>query len=119
MNAFESEWISIGAVTDIPREGARCVDAGALRVAVFRTAEDDVYAIEDRCPHRGGPLSQGIVHGGCVTCPLHNMVIALDTGEAQGADEGHVTTFRTQVRDGIIFIAASDIASIAQTASAA
>ena len=64
-----------------------------MTIAVFRTVDDQVFAIEDHCPHRGGPLSQGIVHGGCVTCPLHNWVIALETGEAQGADEGAVTTY--------------------------
>ena len=58
------------------------------KIAVFRTADDQVFAIEDRCPHKGGPLSQGIVHGAAVTCPLHNWVISLETGKALGADEG-------------------------------
>ncbi|WP_114389584.1 nitrite reductase small subunit NirD [Notoacmeibacter marinus] len=111
MNAIETKWIAVGSIADIPREGARCVEAGALRIAIFRTVDDDVYAIEDRCPHKGGPLSQGIVHGGCVTCPLHNMVIALESGEAQGADEGRVTVFRTRQRDGLIFVSGADIAS--------
>jgi len=64
-----------------------------MTIAVFRTADDHVFALEDRCPHRRGPLSQGIVHDGCVTCPLHNWVISLESGEAQGADEGSVATF--------------------------
>ena len=59
---------------------------------MFRTADDRVFAIEDHCPHKGGPLSQGIVHGASVTCPLHNWVISLETGKALGADEGCVRT---------------------------
>ena len=81
-------WSKIGSINDIPRRGARCVATPRGRIAVFRTADDQVFAIEDRCPHKGGPLSQGIVHGTSVTCPLHNWVISLETGKALGADEG-------------------------------
>jgi len=88
-----TEWIEIGTLADVPPRGARCIDTPIGRIAVFRTADDAVYAIEDRCPHRGGPLSQGIVHGAQVTCPLHSWVFSLQTGEAQGADEGRVRTF--------------------------
>ena len=70
---------------------------GDVQIAVFRTDDDHFYAIEDRCPHRGGPLSQGIVHDGCVTCPLHNWVISLESGEAQGADDGEVRTYPVKV----------------------
>lgn len=93
MNAFTESWVAIGLLTDIPRRGARCVRRGGMTIAVFRTADDHVFALEDRCPHRKGPLSQGIVHDGCVTCPLHNWVISLESGEARGADEGSVATF--------------------------
>jgi nitrite reductase [NAD(P)H] small subunit len=93
MNALTENWIAIGSLSDIPRRGARCVERGGMTIAVFRTADDHVFALEDRCPHRRGPLSQGIVHDGCVTCPLHNWVISLESGEAQGADEGSVATF--------------------------
>ena len=72
---------------------------GEITIAVFRTADNRVFALEDRCPHRNGPLSQGIVHDACVTCPLHNWVISLETGLAQGADEGAVRTFPLK-RDG-------------------
>ncbi|NIJ40660.1 nitrite reductase (NADH) small subunit [Parvibaculum indicum] len=92
-------WIEIGNLSDIPLRGARCLETPAGRIAVFRTAADEVYAIEDRCPHKGGPLSQGIVHGTGVTCPLHNWVMSLETGEALGADEGAVRTFDLK-RDG-------------------
>ena len=106
-------WIEIGRLSDIPRRGARCLDTPAGRIAVFRTAGDEIYAIEDRCPHKGGPLSQGIVHGAHVTCPLHNWVISMETGLAEGADEGAVRTFALR-RDGErIFVDATTMLTIA------
>lgn len=102
-----ADWIEIGAVTDIPRRGARCVNTPNGKIAVFRTMEDQVFAIDDKCPHKNGPLSQGIVHGAFVTCPLHNWVFSLETGEAQGADEGQVATVPLKVEDGRILMAAS------------
>lgn len=99
-----TNWIEIGGITDIPLRGARCINTPAGRIAVFRTAENQVFAIENRCPHKGGPLSEGIVHGASVTCPLHNWVFDLATGEAQGADEGQVETFPVEVVEGRIFI---------------
>ena len=101
------EFIAIGAWADIPRRGARCVDTPKGRIAVFRTAEDRFFAIEDRCPHKKGPLSQGIVHGDAVTCPLHNWVISLETGQALGADEGAVRTFPLK-QDGDTLLIARD-----------
>jgi len=97
MDEGTASWIAIGHTEDIPIRGARCVKNGDVQIAVFRTDDDHFYAIEDRCPHRGGPLSQGIVHDGCVTCPLHNWVISLESGEAQGADQGEVKTYPVKV----------------------
>ena len=88
MTIMEPVWIDIGTLEDIPVRGARVVKTAKGCIAVFRTADDEVFALNDRCPHKGGPLSQGIVHGHSVTCPLHNWVIALDSGEAQGTDKG-------------------------------
>jgi nitrite reductase (NADH) small subunit len=96
--------LDIGALTDIPRNGARVVKTRAGCVAIFRTATDQVFALDDRCPHKGGPLSEGIVHGTGVTCPLHNWVFDLNTGMAQGADEGRVATHPVTVKDGRILI---------------
>jgi nitrite reductase (NADH) small subunit len=98
-------WIAIGTLSDIPQRGARCVDTPSGKIAVFRTAEDRVFAIDDHCPHKGGPLSQGIVHGAAVTCPLHNWVISLETGKALGADEGCVHTIPVKVEGDMLFIA--------------
>ena len=98
-------WIAIGTLSDIPQRGARCVDTPAGKIAVFRMAEDRVFAIDDHCPHKGGPLSQGIVHGAAVTCPLHNWVISLETGKALGADEGCVRTIPVKVDGDRVLIA--------------
>ena len=93
----QPRFVPIGHLDDIPRRGARCVFTPLGRVAVFRTAGDRVFATEDRCPHKGGPLSQGIVHDGSVTCPLHNQVIDLESGRMVGPDVGQVRIFATRV----------------------
>lgn len=98
-------WAKIGSLNDIPRRGARCVATPRGRIAVFRTADDQVFALHDHCPHKGGPLSQGIVHGTSVTCPLHNWVISLETGKALGADQGEVRTISLKVEGEQIFVA--------------
>ena len=98
------EWIEVGSINDIPRLGARVVKSGHGDIAVFRNADDEVFALLDRCPHKGGPLSQGIVHGKSVTCPLHNWVLGLDDGEAKGPDVGCATTFPAKVENDVIFL---------------
>lgn len=101
-------WLDIGALDDIPSQGARIVKTKRGCVAVFRTAKDEVFALDDRCPHKGGPLSQGIVHDRSVTCPLHNWVISLESGQAQGADEGQVRSYRLKVERGRILLDMSE-----------
>lgn len=105
MNALMQNWVAIGSLSDIPRRGARCVKNGDMTIAVFRTVDDRVFALEDKCPHRNGPLSQGIVHDGCVTCPLHNWVISLETGLAQGVDEGSTASFPVKVDGDTVLLA--------------
>jgi len=105
-----ANWTHIGLISDIPRRGARCVNTTMGRIAVFRTADDRVFAMEDRCPHKGGPLSQGIVHGASVTCPLHNWVISLETGKALGADDGAVRMIPIMVEGEQLLIAPEDLA---------
>ena len=99
-----SAWIEIGRLEDIPRLGARVVRRPERNVAIFRTATDQVFALEDRCPHKGGPLSQGIVHGCRVTCPLHNMVIELESGVAVAPDEGVAAKVPVKIESGRIFL---------------
>ncbi|MCF6433223.1 nitrite reductase small subunit NirD [Leisingera sp. MMG026] len=97
-------WIDIGHISDIPLHGARVVKTSVGCVALFRTSEDKVLAADDRCPHKGGPLSEGIVHGQSVTCPLHNWVFDLNTGEAQGADAGRIETYPLRIESGRLLI---------------
>ena len=100
-------WIDIGTVEDIPLRGARKVKTPLGCIAVFRTEEQTVFATSNVCPHKGGPLNEGIVHGHKVTCPLHNWVFDLETGEAQGADDGRIDTYLAKVEEGRILIDAS------------
>jgi nitrite reductase (NADH) small subunit len=100
-------WRKVCKIEDIPRLGARVVRrraCGAAAVAVFRTRDDRVFALEDKCPHRGGPLSQGIVHGARVTCPLHDWQVDLDTGAAVAPDEGGTRHYPVRVEDGAVFV---------------
>ena len=99
-----SDKIAIGALEDIRPRAARLVKTDFGCIAIFRTADDQVFALDDRCPHKGGPLSNGIQHGHAVTCPLHNWVIDLNTGAAQGADEGRVRTYPVSVENGRIML---------------
>ena len=92
-----SDWFDICAFDDVPALGARTVRIGAHEIAVFRTADDHVFALENKCPHKGGPLSEGIVHGRKVACPLHNWVIDLESGEATGADHGCAEEFAVEI----------------------
>lgn len=108
MNATQHQtdfdWVRIGTIDDIPVQGSRRVMNGETKIAVFRTAGDRIHALEDKCPHKAGPLSEGLVHDGCVTCPLHNWVISLETGAAQGADEGQTATYPVRLDGREIFL---------------
>ena len=109
-----SRWIPICAVDDIPVLGARRVAREqGLAVAVFRSAEDRVFALLDRCPHKGGPLSQGIVFGESVACPLHNWSIGLADGCAKAPDEGCTPRFSCRVDGGRVFLDATELATLA------
>lgn len=96
-------WIDIGAVTDVPLRGARKLKTKLGCVAVFRTDEAEIFATQGTCPHKGGPLADGIVHGTSVTCPLHNWVFDLTTGAARGEDAG-IATYPVRVENGRILI---------------
>ena len=99
-----TNWIEIGALDDIPVLGSRVVRTASGNIAVFRTADDEVFALDDRCPHKGGPLSQGIVHNKRVTCPLHNFVIELRSGVAVAPDEGCTRAHPAKVENNIVWL---------------
>ncbi len=98
-------WVDVARLEDIPRLGSRVVATAKGAVALFRTADDSVFAVDDHCPHKGGPLSQGIVHGQAVTCPLHNWVIDLASGEAQAPDVGCVKRTPVKLEQGRVLLA--------------
>ncbi|MDH5361658.1 MAG: nitrite reductase small subunit NirD, partial [Gammaproteobacteria bacterium] len=89
----EQNWIEVGVINEVPRLGARVVETVKGNIAVFRNADDEIFALRDKCPHKGGPLSQGIVHGKKVACPLHDWKIHLDTGDAVAPDEGCAASY--------------------------
>ncbi|WP_221932685.1 nitrite reductase small subunit NirD [Ferrovibrio terrae] len=101
---MSNDWLDIGTLNDIPKRAARVVKTVRGDIAIFRTMDDQVFALDDKCPHKGGPLSQGIVQGDSVTCPLHNWVISLKTGEAQGADQGCTRTIAVKLQEGRILL---------------
>ena len=108
------DWTLICALTDIPVLGSRRVArTQGLDVAVFRNSQDEVFALLDRCPHKGGPLSQGIVFGTSVACPLHNWTIGLDSGCARAPDEGCTPRFAVKVDAGVVQLNTHELASLA------
>jgi len=96
---IERLYTDICNVDDIPRQGSRRILTPAGEIAIFRTLDDEIYALKNQCPHKKGPLSEGIVHSHHVTCPLHNWVISLKTGEAQGSDKGCTPTLPVKIDD--------------------
>jgi nitrite reductase (NADH) small subunit len=99
-----STWVRVCRLEDIPPLGARVVHREAGDIAVFRNAGNEVFALADRCPHKGGPLSQGIVHGNKVACPLHGWNIRLEDGRAVAPDEGCAATFPVRIESGEVFL---------------
>ncbi len=112
---MSTPWMDIGALDSVPVQGARVVKTERGCIAVFRPTPDAVFALEDRCPHKDGPLSQGIVHGNAVTCPLHNWVISLETGAALGADEGQVRRYAVRIAGGRLLL---DVSALTARAAA-
>lgn len=99
------EWTAICHVEDIPRLGSRVVrQTGADNIAVFRASDDHIFAMVDRCPHKGGPLSAGLIHGHAVTCPLHGWNINLENGLAHAPDEGCAHKIAVKVEEGRVFL---------------
>lgn len=101
----DPQWLDVGPVEQLPALGARTLPVqDGEEIAIFRTASGAVYALVNRCPHKQGPLSQGIVHDTTVTCPLHNWRISLVTGEALGEDEGCTPVIPVKIDGGRILI---------------
>ena len=97
-------WVDVGTIDDVPPLGARRVETPGGEIAIFRTAKDDIFALDNRCPHKGGPLSEGIVHGESVTCPLHNLVLSLIDGTADDPSEGCAKSHPVRVEGGRLLL---------------
>ena len=106
-----TNWTEVVALEDIPKLGSRVIKTDTIDIAVFRNASDQVFAMKDECPHKKGPLSQGIIHGTSVTCPLHNWNIDLATGEALGPDEGCTNVYPVKVESGVVYISFTQAAA--------
>jgi nitrite reductase (NADH) small subunit len=120
MSELAPAWTRICRVDDIPVLGSRRVArAHGPEVALFRAADDHVFALLDRCPHKGGPLSQGIVFGHSVACPLHNWTISLEDGQAREPDKGCTARFAVKVEAGEVFLDAQELAVKAVSSEAA
>lgn len=104
MTATTKNWTKIGPLDEIKPLGARVIKRASGDIAVFRAESDEVFALDNKCPHKGGPLSDGIVHGCRITCPLHNWVMELETGVAVAPDEGETKTWPVKVEGGVIFV---------------
>ena len=103
---MDENWLDVGNTAEVPFRGSRIVSTARGNIAIFKSAEGRIFALWDKCPHKGGPLSQGIVHGDSVTCPLHNWVIGLETGEVQGPDGGCARKVSVKVDGGRIYLSA-------------
>jgi len=103
-DAMKENWIEVCKLDEIPPSQARTVQAGDTMVAVFRLTDDRVKAVENRCPHKQGPLAEGIISGDDILCPLHNWRISLDSGEVAAPDEGCVKTYPVKVENGQVFL---------------
>jgi nitrite reductase (NADH) small subunit len=112
---MKNAWLEVCLLEEIPVLGSRIIRRDGGDIAVFRTGDNEVFALRDSCPHKGGPLSQGIVFGKRVACPLHNWVINLDDGKAQEPDEGCALRYTCKVENGMVFVDPTSI-SAAQTA---
>ena len=111
---MSEQWIKICSVDDIPILGSRVFKRpGASDIAVFRNTQDTVFALEDKCPHKGGPLSQGIVFGERVACPLHNWTIELTTGCAVAPDQGCAKRFNLLNQRGEIYLDRNELTGVA------
>ena len=104
MTTVTDEWVKVAEVDQVPPLSGRVVRTKEGEIALFHAGDGQFYAIDNKCPHKGGPLSEGIVHDCHVTCPLHNWVLNLKTGAAEAPDEGKVATYQVKVEDGAIYL---------------
>lgn len=103
-------WLDICALDEINPLGSRVVAGPKGDIAIFLAADDQVFALDDRCPHKGGPLSQGLIYGKRVACPLHNWQIELESGEAVAPDQGCAHRHPVRVENGRVLLGLDSVA---------
>lgn len=103
-----SQWVKVAALQDIPQLGARVVRSKDLEIGVFRLADDRIFAVNNRCPHKGGPLSEGIVYGDKIACPMHSWKISLVDGVADAPDVGQTACYNTKTEAGVVYLELKD-----------
>ncbi len=103
-----ARWIKVCRPEDIPELGARVIRRTGGDIAVFRNSEGECFALLDRCPHKGGPLSQGIVFGRSVACPLHGWIVRLEDGCAEAPDTGCTRSFPVKIENGEVLLQLPD-----------
>ncbi|WP_223589121.1 nitrite reductase small subunit NirD [Neobacillus bataviensis] len=96
--------ILVGKAEDLPQKLGKTVTIGRKEIAVFKLENGKIHAIENRCPHKGGVLAEGIVSGEFVYCPLHDWKISVMDGRVQAPDVGCVQSYPVEIRDGQVFI---------------
>ncbi len=99
-----SNWVRVAPLEEIPKLGARVVRSKDIDIGVFRLEDGRIYAVNNSCPHKGGPLSEGIVYGDKIACPLHSWKISLVDGKADEPDEGTTACFNTKIEDGVVYL---------------
>lgn len=98
-------WHDVGETDQLPKQAARAFLIDGIPIALVRTASDQYFAIENSCPHRSGPLSDGFVFGDNISCPLHGWNFSLVTGTAIFPDIGCIKTFPLEIKENRIRIA--------------
>lgn len=102
--ALETQLVKVAHVDEIPYQVGKEVSVDNIEIAIFRLSSGKFKAVENRCPHKQGPLSEGIVSGEFVFCPLHDWKIDLTSGDVQKPDDGCVQTYSVEVMNNEVFI---------------
>jgi nitrite reductase (NADH) small subunit len=105
-----SEWRPVCTLEQLGQGKAAVLEAAAVRIAVFRCEDDRLFAVEDRCPHRGALLSNGVLHDGCfVACLDHGWSVCLEDGKVLPPEQGRVRTFPMKLEAGIVYVRTEDV----------
>lgn len=99
-----NKWTAVVELEQIPVLGSRLIKTRTQSIAVFRGSDNQVFAINDSCPHKQGSLSQGMMHGTTVTCPLHSWKLNLASGEVLEPDQGCINTYPVNVIEGQVYL---------------